>query len=89
MVLDHPCGPGVTTGRLVRRRREGQRRQGDAETEVEGCALKMDGRATGQGMGVSLEGGKGPETDPPPDIPERGQTCPHLDVSPMRHILDF
>ena len=56
---------------------------------VEGCALKMDGGAMGQGMGASLEGGKGPETDPPPDIPERGQTGPHLDVSPTRHILDF
>ena len=48
----------------------------------------MEEGATGQGMQVPLEAGKGKETDSPPQPPERTQLCQYL-FQPTRPILDF
>lgn len=52
-------------------------------------ALKLEEEATSQGMGQLLETRKGKRTESPLKLPERTQSCQHLDISPEKPVSDI
>ena len=52
-------------------------------------ALKLEEEATSQGMGQLLGTRKGKRTESPLKLPERTQSCQHLDISPAKPVSDI
>ena len=61
------------------------------EADLEDAALLAfkRGRAMSSRLQVSLEAGKGKETDSPLEPPEETSPAKHLELSPLRLTLDF